>query len=126
MSSTPIRELMAGLLLAVLLPMSPALQATTPGSQCVDDELPGRFTGAPLRLCVLGDGEQRRFVLSIAEVERLQAGLGAVRTGALADWAGHALGLQCSDDGMSCEISVDGRDAWKGRLPEPTGTDTAD
>lgn len=126
MSSTPIRVLMAGVLLAALLPLSPALQAATPSSHCVDDELPGRFTGALLRLCVLGEGEQRRFVLSVAEEERLRAELGAVRTGAFADWAGHALGLQCSDDGMSCEISVDGQDAWKGRLPEPTGADTAD
>lgn len=113
-------------LFAALLPLLPALQAATQAGRCAEDELPGRFTGAPLRLCVAGEGEQRHYVLSIAGVERLQADIASVRSGAVADWAGHALGLQCSEDGLTCEIRVDERDAWKGQLPEHLGVPVVD
>ncbi len=114
------------MLLAAVLPLPAAPQPATPPAACVDDALPGRFSGAPLRLCSVGEGEQRRFVLSIAAVERLQADIGAVRDGAVADWAGHALGLRCDADGRDCRISVDGRAAWQGRLPVQAGTAVAD
>ncbi len=98
--------------------------ATTASVCCVDDELPGRFTDTSLQLCVACEGQQRYYVVS--GVERLQADIASVRRGAVADWAGHPLGLRCGEDGLTSEIHVDERDAWKGRLPGQATTTTID